>query len=385
MKRIFSFVLAVCLLLSLPAFAGAATDAFYATLGDYILYYDRVLEDELWAYKYAEKFNSDRTYDNLNIARVAVQSAMREISSMEAPVYAIGDTETIDMMMSGLEADALMYTLDEIGILREEKVIRLQAVFETLINDVYYQPMLDNLMEKIALYRQDIRLDAISTVHFMNYLLVQAGDKEKAEAFWESVRGQTKVVSEYMDEYLTDAMTIAEAEDLLLDEAAACGDELQKLIGFGDVYILLMEEAVQTGDTSLFIEGRTEIKGEYEVFPEAWWMAPEMGEYLFIFSQPGTDNLYVHSMGNEIERAPDRIKMTFTGVSGTDAVDYIKLLLNAGFSAAYELVKEEDGEKLYIQADKGASTLTVIWSEKETIVYLMPPAAMMMPLLYYGS
>ena len=114
-------------------------------------------------------------------------------------------------------------------------------------------------------------------------------------------------------------------------------------------------------------------------------MAPEMGEYLFIFSQPGTDNLYVHSMGNEIERAPDRIKMTFTGVSGTDAVDYIKLLFNAGFSAAYELVKEEDGEKLYIQADKGASTLTVIWSEKETIVYLMPPAAMMMPLLYYGS
>lgn len=385
MKRVFVIVLMVMLLMP-AAYAQRDMDAFYETLGDYILYHDRLLSDELFVYDYVEAFYEERTFDNLNIARMAVQSALREIRNMEMPVFGISEEDTVDMMVAGIEADALMYTIEGVSTFCEESIIRLESLFDSLLMDVYYEPALDNLAEKIELYRQDAAMNAQSVVHLMEYLLIQVGDEDRCGEFRRKIRENTETVSGAMsDAGYDDILEIAEAENELLDRVAENIDKIQKNSGFREVIILLLQEAVDTGDVSALISARTEIAGEYETFPEAWWMSPEMGEYLYIFPDPETEELFFHTMGNDIVCAPDRIKMTFKGVEGTDAVDYLALLMSYGIPTQHELTEEEGVQKLYVLANKGESTLMLIWSEEETFVYLSPPLAMTVPIAFYGA
>ena len=49
----------------------------------------------------------------------------------------------------------------------------------------------------------------------------------------------------------------------------------------------------------------------------------------------------------------------------------------------YEFATEDDEITLYVMAEKGESTLMIIWNESETIVYLMPPAVSLVPYIYW--
>ncbi|MBQ1255736.1 MAG: hypothetical protein IIX93_00465, partial [Clostridia bacterium] len=77
MKKILALILVFCAMIPLFAYS-EGNDAIFNELGNYLLYADRLLEDELFAIQYVEKFNRTRTQDDLLIARCAVQSALRE-------------------------------------------------------------------------------------------------------------------------------------------------------------------------------------------------------------------------------------------------------------------------------------------------------------------
>ena len=53
------------------------------------------------------------------------------------------------------------------------------------------------------------------------------------------------------------------------------------------------------------------------------------------------------------------------------------------FNEVYEFDTEDDEITLYVMAEKGESTLMIIWNESETILYLMPPAASLVPYMYW--
>lgn len=385
MKRILAAAVLIAMLIMPNAGAQINAEALYETLGNYILYYDLLLADELWAYDHIEAFYGDRTYDNLNIARAAVQSALREIRNMETPVYGISAGDSVEMMAAGIETDALVYMIEEIDVFIENRLIRLQDMFDFLIRNVYYEPALENRMERIGLYRQDVLMDAESTAHFINYLALQIGKYDDSEAFWNYIRENTTVIAEYMSVFMQDELMIAEAETDLLDKISECGAMITNNVAFDDVLCLLWDEAAETGDTSGFLNARTRIAGEYEIIPEAWWMTPETGEYLYLFSDPETGDIFVHTMGNEIIGAPDKVRITYTGITGTDAVDYLEFLIGCGFSPLYELVNEDGKNVLYVIVNKGNSAFTMIWSEEETIVYLSSPLVMTVPVLFFES
>lgn len=385
MKRIFAVVL--ILMMSFSVFARAensgGSDAFYETLGNFILFCDRLLEDELWVYGYVEAFYEERTYDRLNMARTAVQSAMREIRTMELPEYGISREDDISMMASDIDIDALIEEIDGAYTTWESAIIRLESLFDILVMDIYYEPALDNLMRGIELFRQSAYMDAQSLVNLMNYLLLQADSFGMSEDFWSYIKENTVVVSGQMNVYGNDEISLAEAEGELIDKIADNNMKISQNIELRDVYMLLIDEAVETWDFSILEANRTQIEGEYEVFPEAVWMMPENGEYLYIFTDPETDGVFIHTMGNEIDNAPDRIQMTFKGITGTQAVDYIRLLLSYGVETDYRIVEEDGKQSLQMLAQKGRNKLMMIWSEEKTIVYLTSPLGMTVPTIFY--
>ncbi len=381
-KKLFVLILVFCMMI--PVFAHSeGNNAIFNELGNFLLYTDRLLEDELFAIRYVEQFDKTRTQDDLLIARCAVQSALQEIEAMEIPQMSMTDDEYFSYMLKGAEVEALSLLYENLEVIRDEKINVLTGMYETILADVYFEPALDNLMKEISLHRMDIQYDARDCVLMTNYLLLQLKNGGNTDAFWNDIKESTAVLKGEMDVFYEDMTEVAKMAGTNLDQMEDNIDSIEVLGGFEDYFLNITIEAAETGDLSVFMSNRTEIIGETQVFPMPEWCLPTEMEYTYIFSEPGTDNLYVYTMGNEITSAPDRIKITANGITLDDIQIYLDSLYYLEYNPVYEFVTEGDVVNLYLMAEKGESSLMVIWNENETVLYLMPPAASLVPYMYW--
>ena len=386
MKKILALILVFCAMIPLFAYS-EGNDAIFNELGNYLLYADRLLEDELFAIQYVEKFNRTRTQDDLLIARCAVQSALREIRSMEIPEMSMTDDQYFSYMLEGAEVEALSLVYEYLEVIRDEKINILTGMYHTLLADVYFEPALDNLMKDIGLHRKDIKYDARDYVLMTNYLLMQLKNGGKTDAFWNDIKESTVVLRGEMDVFYEDKTEVAKMAGENLDQMEDNIDKLEVLGGFEDFMLNITVEAAETGDLSVFKNNRTEIIGETQVFPMPEWCLPTDMEYTYIFSEPGTDNLFIHTMGNEISYAPDRIKIYVSDISFDDVLMYLESLIGLEYNVQHELSTENETIKLYAIAEKGGCSLNIIWTEiaagSDIVLYLMPPAASLVPYMYW--
>ena len=95
------------------------------------------------------------------------------------------------------------------------------------------------------------------------------------------------------------------------------------------------------------------------------------------------ENSEVSISGNEITSAPDRVKITIDDITFDEISEYVDSLSILEYNPVYEFDTEDDEITLYVMAEKGESTLMIIWNESETILYLMPPAASLVPYMYW--
>lgn len=385
-KRILATLLIFCMLIPFSAFS-EGNDAIFNELGNYLLYADRLLEDELFAIQYVEKFNRTRTQDDLMIARCAVQSALREIRSMEIPEMSMTDDQYFSYMLEGAEVEALSLVYEYLEVIRDEKINMLTGMYHTLLADVYFEPALDNLMKEIELHLKDIKYDARDYVLMTNYLLIQLKNGGKTDAFWNAIKESTVVLRGEMDVFYEDKTEVARMAGENLDQMEDNIDRIEVLGGFEDFMLNITVEAAETGDLSVFKNNRTEIIGETQVFPMPEWCLPTDMEYTYIFSEPGTDNLFIHTMGNEISYAPDRIKIYVSDISFDDVLMYLESLIGLEYNVQHELSTENETIKFYVIAEKGGCSLNIIWTEtaagSDIVLYLMPPAASLVPYLYW--
>lgn len=381
-KRILALIMIFCMLVPFGVFS-EGNDAIFNELGNFLLYTDRLLEDELFAIGYVEQFDKTRTQDDLLIARCAVQSALQEIETMEIPQMSMTDDQYFSYMLEGAEVEALSLLYENLEVIRDEKINVLTGMYETMLADVYFEPALDNLMKEIPLHRMDIQYDARDCVLMTNYLLLQLKNGGNTDAFWNGIKESTAVLKGEMDVFYEDMTKVSKMAGTNLDQMEDNIDSIEVLGGFEDYFLNITIEAAETGDLSVFKNNRTEIIGETQVFPMPEWCLPTEMEYTYIFSEPGTDNLFVHTMGNEITSAPDRIKITVNGITIDDIQIYLDSLIYLEYNPVYEFVTEGNVVNLYLMAEKGESSLMVIWNENETVLYLMPPAASLVPYMYW--
>lgn len=382
-KRITALVAVLFLLAPVFSLAEDQSDAVYTELGNYLLYYDRLLEDALFAIGYVEKFNESRTQDDLMIARCAVQSALREIRNMELPEMSMTDDEYFEYMLKGVEIESLALLYENLSVVRDEKIRFLLNLTHDMTADIYFEPALDNLIQQLALYRQNIWHDARDLVYMANYLLNQIGG-DMSQKFWDVIIRDSVVIKDEMDVFYTSQEELARLTSENLDLLSENIDALQSLSeGFDEYFYNVTLEAAEAGDVSVFKNNRTDIIGETQVFPMPEWRLPSEMNYTYIFSEPETGDLYVHSMGNEITSAPDRVKITIDDITIDEISEYVDSLSILEYNPVYEFETEDDEITLYVMAEKGESTLMIIWNERETILYLMPPAASFVPYMYW--
>lgn len=382
-KRILAMILV--LVLATPFFAvSEGNDPIFNELWNYIMFTDRLLEDEIFASMYFQKFYESRTQEDLLIAKAAIHSAYREVQKLEVPEFSMTEDECLRYMDEGVEIEALLLSYEKADTMKESSLLFFVNLIDSIEADVCFEPALVNLKEQLSHYERDTVYEARNLVYMVNYLLLQLKNEDEINAFWQAVKENTTIVKSHMDAFNTDIEAVISLGGENLDRLELNLDELNVLKeGFNDYLLDITIKAAETGDLSIFKQNRTEIIGETQVFPMPEWRLPSEMEYTYIFSEPGTDNLYIHAMGNKITSAPDRIKITIDGITIDEISDYIDSLSILEYNPIYEFKTNENEISLYVLAEKGGSELMIIWNEKETIVYLMPPAASLVPYMYW--
>ena len=381
-KKLLSLFLVLLLLTPFSALP-ESNDAIFNELGNYLLYADRLLEDELFAIRYVEKFNESRTQDDLLSARCALTSSLNEVTGMALPEMSMTEDEYFSYMIEGAEVETLALLYENLSTIREERVLTLMSMLDTMTTDVYFEPALDNLMEKTEKYRLDVEYDALDLVYMTNYLLIQLKNGGKIGDFWNVIKEETKVLCLYMDHFYDEIDVLPDLASENLDRMKKNIDEIDVLGGFDEYFLDITMEAIQKNDVSVFKNNRTEIHAEGAVFPMPEWEGMFDAVYQYIFSEPGTDRLYLHSMGQEILTPPDRIKITVPGVTIDDMQMYLDSLTLLEYNPVYEFSSQGDEITLYLMAEKDGGMLMIIWNEAETLLYLQPPVISLVPYLYW--
>ena len=382
-KKILAMILV--LVLATPFFAvSEGNDPIFNELWNYIMFTDRLLEDEIFASMYFQKFYESRTQEDLLISKAAIHSAYREVQKLDVPEFSMTEDECLRYMDEGVEIEALLLSYEKADTMKESSLLFFVNLIDSIEADVYFEPALINLKEQLSHYERDTVYEARNLVYMVNYLLLQLKNEDEINAFWQAVKENTTIVKSHMDAFNTDIEAVISLGGENLDRLELNLDELNVLKeGFNDYLLDITLEAAETGDLSIFKQNRTEIIGETQVFPMPEWRLPSEMEYTYIFSEPGTDNLYIHAMGTKITSAPDRIKITIDGITIDEISDYIDSLSILEYNPIYEFETNENEISLYVLAEKGGSELMIIWNEKETIVYLMPPSASLVPYMYW--
>ena len=378
------FALALVIVLVIPFFAfSEGNDAIFNELGNYLLYVDRLLEDENFALHYIEKFSETRTHDDLLIARAAIQSALREIENMEVPQMSMTEDEYFSYMLAGAEVEALALLYEEFEVLRNEKIYRLKGMHKTMLTDVYFEPALENLMKEVPLVRLHNQYYARDMAYMTNYLLIQLKDGGKIDAFWDVIRESTVIMKNEMDVFYTDLDEISDLTGKNLDNIGANIDKMEVLSGFSEYLLDLTLDAIGKNDRSVFKNNRTEIIGEPEVFPMPEWCLPTDMKYTYTFSDPETGDLYVHRMGNEISIAPYQIKVMVSDVTINDIQIYLDSLVLLEYNPYYEFLEDTDEVMLYLSAEKNGGLIEMFWSEEETKLFFLAQSASLVPYMYW--
>ncbi len=382
-KKILAMILVF--VLAMPFFAvSEGNDPIFNELWNYIMFVDRLLEDEIYASMYFDKFYESRTHEDLLIAKAAIHAAYKEVQKLEIPVFSMTEDECLRYMDEGVEIEALLLSYEEANTMKESTVLFFMNLINTIEAEIYFEPALENLKEQLAHYERDVVYEARNLVYMTNYLLLQLKNEDGIDAFWQSVKENTTIVKSDMDAFNTDIEALISLGGENTDRLELNLDELNVLKeGFGDYMLNITIEASEIGDLSIFKQNRTEIIGETQVFPMPWWLFPTDAEYTYIFSRPGTDELFLMAAGSKITSAPDRIKITLEALTLDDIQEYLDSLTILEYNATYEFALEDGVDTLYLMAEKGDGTLMLIWNESETILYLMPPAVSLVPQMYW--
>ena len=382
-KRILAMIL--MLVLAMPFFAvSEGNEALFNEIWNYTMFIDRLLEDEISAIMYFDKFYESRAHEDLLIAKAAIHAAYKDALSLEAPQFSMTEEECLHYMDAGVEIEALLLSVEEAETARTSTLLFFENLIDTIETEIYFQPALENLKEQLTYYARDTVYEARNIAYMVNYLLLQLGGGDKTDAFWQSLKENTTVVKKHMDTFTTDIEALITMSGENIDQIEQNIDKINVLIeGFGDYMLNITLEASESGDMTIFKKNRTEIIGEPVVFPMPQFILPSDAEYTYIFSEPGTEELYVISAGSEITSAPDRIKITAKGITLDDIQEYLDYLTILEYNPAYEFALEDGVDTLYLMAEKGDGTLMIIWNESETIVYLMPPAVSLVPYIYW--
>lgn len=330
---------------------------------DYLLANEYLYGDMLWALSYVEAFQNDRTWENLQMARMALWTAERYITEREKPEETVTAAEYDQLIRDGKDVS---FVQPEIGGFAENKstTIRTCALIRGGIeSDVFWEYTLSAAMTSAELAAQRYQCELGYLAATTDYLIFTLGESETTKRFDAFVQENCPRIS---------ALRVDGGdEETLYRTAGAYLDELEALIGEEDSNISqyqacldLYRDAILTNSFDTLLENPVEIENLPALLPEPNWGDADVENSFYYWNAGNGSHIYPEE-GQEFDKPADGFSAKIQDVTREAFLAYHDLLENSGYSREDF---QDEGDALGASYSLGDAAVSFLWSDGAAII-----------------
>ena len=388
-KRLVAAVLLITLLLtSLPVSAVMADSAseeenpaVIRMLNDligYIYQCECIYEDLEWTLDSFSRYDGERTWENLQLARANFAIARLDISRRVLPELEMQREDQKELMQQGIDI-SFMEDIEE--SFEAEKTTTLNMCVNlctAIMEDVFIASDWDIRMEHVGLIHEMTTCDAQYLANTADWVLANINDASVTERFNNVMANYCPLIHALQSETPKTTEEIEKETDELLDKLESLSIEESKIIGAHqhrlNVYIDLFdnkqfdkitEDIVQISNLPLV------------VFCPDWF---DGSESYFYYWKENSEVVDTPVPGTELQRIPDGCKITSVGVTKDAVKQYQEELVNYGIQC---LEKKETEESLSLVFAYSDSTFAIFWEEGTATILMTDNPVCLMPRWLY--
>ena len=341
----------------------------------------RYYDVKLWALSYAERYAQEQTWENLQRARMVLESACRnsQYCRTEEPSFSAEDTDLLvregcDTVYTRME----ILQFNDIAALNESDYASLRI---RLHGDAFSKSGLENLRgvlaNKRALAELNFRLLALSTA----YLFSQFGEGEDVLGFRARIAESLPSIQACLPEPGLSAEALTAMTSEAYDDLALLNDEGNVLSGEAEVCRRNFHDAVMNGDVDRLHADRIAIDGVTEAVPMPLWLSLATEAECKYYPRNEAGELYPLKAFEEVEALPDHVNISVKGVDRDSVLSYLESLSKEKINAT-PTRNDAEGLEVYCSTEDGRF-FVVSWSDETAAVDLPKDPVCMLPLWYF--
>ncbi len=373
--------LLVCILSPIPASAESDQDATSRLLNDLIgyLYQEEILYGDLqWALDAFERFDRERSWENLLQARAELSIARQDIANRKIDDPTLTAEDHMLFLDAGIDFSFLENSKQN---LQKEVTTYLNTCSNLqthIILSIFLEEDWKIAMQHVNVIRQITECHLQYQANQTDWILMKIGRPEVTKAFNELLEEYCPLIHAHQ------AMSPATPEeneassDAILRQLSELDLEIRKVTGAQQDRFNWLYEIIDAGNWEQLSEDLVTISDTPPLL-----LLPEQYSASTNFQYFWTENGEIVSSpmpGSDPEKKPDVCRVTLKDISLQDVRNYQQLLSNIGLDPLSD--SEEDGNLKLMYSHYGSS-FSIRWKDHTMTILMFENPVLLIPTWYF--
>lgn len=356
-----------------------AEDRMLNDLANYIYQCETMYRDLLWVLDHFERFDENKTWENLQFARASLAITRLHISNYRLPEFQTSREDQSELMRRGIDV-SLIETLED--AFKDEQTtmnntcINLQ---DGIMDDVFLKDQWELCMQHAAVLRELTACDIQYLANTADWVLASLNDDERTAEFCGLMDRYCPMTRACQASVLKSPEKIEEETTVLLDQIEKLLLDRTRIIGARKNRRNELKELLEKEDYAAIGANLMEISDLPLTLSYPLWYENE--EIYYYWKEDGKV-VKAPDPGTALERVPDGVKITIAGVTKDELLEYQAELEDIGLTSHGST--EEDG-KLNILYQYDGSKFTFIWEENIFTILMTEKPFCFVPEWYFPA
>lgn len=361
--RIFAFALSVmCFAVSTSGLAFAEDSAEVRALNDLLgyVYKNEIIHSDIqWILKAFKRFDSERSWETLQLARAALSIAKKDIEGLTPPETEMTSADRTELIKRGIDLSFLSGTITSF---RAEQISALNTCSN--LNSGIYQSVFLNEDWKNCMRNVRV-LDKIADCYIqylantVDWTLASINDESVSKKFNSILEKHCPLTRSRQSKKKLHKEEIESETQELLNHIGELVAEMTLILGAEYDRLNVIKDALAENDLSLFAKDITAISGMPSAVPSPEWFK---SKDVYYYWQESGDIVAPPQPGKTLERVPDYFRIIISGVALDDVKTYQQYLKKIGVATINTSTENE------IACQYGDSIFCITWSDGTVVI-----------------
>ncbi|MBR1658309.1 MAG: hypothetical protein IJ697_07570 [Synergistaceae bacterium] len=383
-KNVFIFLLVIAVFsvafcISVPE-VRAEDEAEARMLKDLLRYIsssEMMYSDFLWALDYIDKFDREKSWESLQLARASISIATLHIEKHKFPALEMTADDERKFMKQGID---VTFLTDADSVFKAEQT----ALKNTCINlnnstmyEIFFKEDWEICMRNAANRRKEMEYDLQYLANMADWVLTSLNNPattKRFNSFLEKLSPKTHARQRKKNATLknieADANTLSKKiEELVADD--------NKIVGAESNRLNIMKYALEKKDLKLIGTPMKISNMPPLIHRPKWFNNKDRNIYYFWKDSNGKSN--IPDTCTKLERVPDSCQIRINNVSLSQVKDYQKELEDEGLRC---YGSKDEGKKLTLLYKVKGGRFSIIWENEKVIIHMNEDPVCFIPIMY---